>query len=153
MKIGIISDTHGLIRPEAKQALAGCAAILHAGDIGEESVLAELEAIAPMHAVRGNIDSGAWARKYPATDLITLEGHHFYLIHDLEELDLDPVAAGVDVVISGHSHRPKIELRAGVLYCNPGSAGPRRCSLPIGVAHIYLAGGKMRAEYIELDVS
>lgn len=110
MKIGIISDTHGLVRPEAKKALAGCAAILHAGDIGDESVLVELATIAPVHAVRGNIDSGAWARKYPASELIALDGRHFYLMHDLNELDLDPVAAGVDVVITGHSHRPPIAL-------------------------------------------
>jgi hypothetical protein len=152
MKIGIISDTHGLVRPEARRALAGCAAILHAGDIGDEAVLVALEAIAPLHVVRGNVDSGAWAQKYPASNLVTLEGRNFYLIHDMDELDLDPVAAGVDVVITGHSHRPKIELRDGVLYCNPGSAGPRRFSLPISVAHIYLADGKMRAEYVELNV-
>lgn len=153
MKIGIISDTHGLVRPAAMRAMAGCAVILHAGDIGDEAVLAELATIAPVHAVRGNTDSGAWARQYPASELITFEGRHFYLIHNLDELDLDPVAAGVDVVITGHSHHPKIELHEGVLYCNPGSAGPRRFSLPVSVAHIYLAEGKMHAECIELEVS
>lgn len=148
--IGVISDTHGLLRPEAARLLTGCAAILHAGDIGDEQVAIELAKIAPLYAVRGNIDRGEWARHYPATDLVAIEGHYFYLLHNLKDLDIDPLAAGVGVVVSGHSHRPGIELRDGVLYCNPGSAGPRRFSLPVTLAYLYLDPNRVTGEIVHI---
>ena len=144
MRIGIISDTHGLLRPEAVERLAGVDHILHAGDIGRPDVIAVLREIAPTTAVRGNIDSDAWAAGYPLTARITLGGRSFYVLHNRAELDLDPVAGRIDVVVSGHSHRPKVETVDGVLYLNPGSAGPRRFSLPIALATIELDGGAMR---------
>ncbi len=144
MRIGIISDTHGLLRPEAVERLVGVDHIIHAGDIGRPEVIAGLSKIAPTTAVRGNVDSGEWAAAYPLTARVTLGGRSFHLLHNLAELDLDPVAAGIDVVVSGHSHRPKAETVGGVLYLNPGSAGPRRFSLPIALATIELTGDAIR---------
>ena len=150
--IGVISDTHGLMRPEAIAALHGSDFIIHAGDIGKPEVLDELREVAPVFAVRGNIDKGKWAETLPASEVVQTGDKYLYVLHNLDELDLDPVAAGFHAVITGHSHRPKIEDRDGVLYLNPGSAGPRRFSLPIAVARIELAGDKLRGEIIELQV-
>jgi len=136
MRIGVISDTHGLVRPEALAALAGSELIVHAGDVGGPEVLEALAAIAPVRAVRGNNDKGAWAAKLPEIDIVEVGGHALYLIHDVKELDLDAGAAGFAAVIAGHSHRPRNEVVGGVLYFNPGSAGPRRFSLPITVGRI-----------------
>lgn len=144
MKIGIISDTHGLLRPEAVERLAGVRHIIHAGDIGRPDVISDLRKIAPVTAVRGNVDRDEWAAGYPQTELVKLGGRVFYVLHNLAELDLDPAAAGVDVVVSGHSHQPRIETRDGVVYLNPGSAGPRRFSLPIALATLDLSGKEIR---------
>ena len=133
MIVGVISDTHGLVRPEALAALAGVEHIVHAGDIGGDAVLDALRAIAPVTAVRGNNDHGS---PLPETQMIELGGRTFYVLHDLNELDLDPRAAGVDVVVAGHSHKPLHEVRGGVCYLNPGSAGPRRFKLPIALARV-----------------
>ena len=145
MIIGLISDTHGVLREEARRALAGVARILHAGDIGTPEVLTELAAIAPVHAVRGNNDTGAWARRIPVSEAVQLEGIAAYVLHDLHELDLDPTAAGFAVVVSGHSHRPEVAERDGVLYVNPGSAGPRRFKLPVSVGFLEITHGTARA--------
>jgi uncharacterized protein len=144
MKIGIISDTHGLLRPEAVEALRGVDHIIHGGDIGRPEVIAGLRSIAPTTAVRGNVDRDAWAGAYPNTEFVRLGGRTFYVLHNRDELDLDPAAAGIDVVVSGHSHRPKIETVDGVLYLNPGSAGPRRFTLPIALATLELMADAMR---------
>jgi hypothetical protein len=144
MRIGIISDTHGLLRPEATERLAGVHYIIHAGDIGRPGVILELRKIAPIMAIRGNIDRGEWAAAYPDTALVKLGGRLIYVLHNLKELDLDPAAAGIDVVVSGHSHRPKIETVGDVLYLNPGSAGPRRFTLPIALATLELTGDALR---------
>lgn len=134
MRIGIISDTHGLLRPEAIERLAGADHIIHAGDIGAPEVIEGLRRIAPTTAIRGNIDRGEWAKDYPDAELVVLGGRALYVVHNLNEIKLDPAASGFDVIISGHSHRPKIETKNGVLFVNPGSAGPRRFKLPIAVA-------------------
>lgn len=148
--VGVISDTHGLLRPEAKAALQGCDAIIHAGDIGKPEVLTELEAIAPLTAIRGNVDK--WAASLPDTEVIELEGRCLYILHDVNELDLDPRAAGFDAVISGHSHKPRIEHSEGVLYLNPGSAGPRRFKLPVAVARLIVSEGRLDPTIVELEV-
>ena len=149
--VGVISDTHGLLRPQAVAALAGCNCILHAGDIGQQEVLAGLRAIAPVVAVRGNVDFG-WAKALPETTLVDIAGRRILLLHNLAEIEIDPRAAGLDVVIAGHSHRPEIETRDGVLYVNPGSAGPRRFTLPIAVAQIEITDRGVEARIIELSV-
>jgi putative phosphoesterase len=131
--IGVISDTHGLLRPEAMETLRGVEHILHAGDVGDPSILDSLRNLAPVTAIRGNIDVDGPCSQLPATEVVTLHGHTFYMLHDRHALDLDPGAAGFSAVISGHSHKPLIEWRAGVLYMNPGSAGPRRFSLPVSI--------------------
>lgn len=151
MRIGVISDTHGLLRPQALAALAGSELILHAGDIGAPEVLAALEAIAPVAAVRGNNDTEPWAEALPETRVVEAGGLRFYLLHDLKTLALDPLAAGFDAVLSGHSHKPLAETRAGVLYLNPGSAGPRRFRLPITLARLRLAEGRINSELLHLD--
>ena len=148
--IGVISDTHGLLRPEALAALRGSSHILHAGDVGDIDILDALKQIAPVTAIRGNIDTEGPTAQLLATEVVELEGHLIYLLHSLADLDLKPAAAGMSVVISGHSHKPKIETRTGVLYLNPGSAGPRRFSLPITVAHLHL-DATPRAEIITLS--
>ena len=133
-RIGIISDTHGLLRPEAEQRLAGVDHIIHAGDIGRADIVDRLRRIAPVTAIRGNIDTAPWANAYPETETVRLDGRCFYVVHDVHDLQIDPAACSVDVVISGHSHRARVETINGVLYLNPGSAGPRRFSLPVTLA-------------------
>jgi putative phosphoesterase len=152
LRIGLISDTHDLLRPQARHALAGVAHILHAGDICADYVLADLAGIAPVTAVRGNNDRGAWARGLQATALVEIGGVFLYMVHDLAELDIDPRAAGVQAVIYGHSHRPRIEERAGVLYVNPGSAGPRRFTLPVSVGFLEIAAGSVTARLQTLQI-
>jgi len=136
MTIGVISDTHGLLRPEAIEALAGVDRILHAGDVGDPGILDRLRAIAPITAIRGNVDVRGVCASLPATEVVELAGRLFYLVHSLDDLDVDPVAAGISAVVTGHSHRVKVEQRAGVLYLNPGSAGPRRFDLPVTLAKV-----------------
>jgi putative phosphoesterase len=152
MKIGVISDTHGLLRPEAEQCLAGVDHIIHAGDIGWPEVIAGLSRIAPVMAIKGNVDTADWAARYPDTRTIKLGGRVIYVLHDVNQLKLEPVAAGIDVVISGHSHRPDIETVDGVLYLNPGSAGPRRFSLPITLAILELTESSIRPVIHQLGV-
>jgi putative phosphoesterase len=151
--VGVISDTHGLLRPEAVLALAGARFIVHGGDVGDENILRTLEAIAPLTVVRGNTDTDAWARRLPRTAVLDVDGVRIYAIHDIGELDIDPPAAGVSVVVFGHSHRPGIEQRGNVLYLNPGSAGPRRFDLPVSVARLAVDGRTARAEIIEITPS
>jgi uncharacterized protein len=150
MVIGVISDTHGLLRPEALAALRGCNPILHAGDIGSADVLEQLRKLAPVFAVRGNNER--WAELLPETEVVDVQNFRLYLLHDLHTLDLDPAAAGFHAVISGHSHRAKIEEKQGVLYFNPGSAGPRRFRLPVSIGRLTLSKRKLRGEIIELKV-
>ncbi len=149
--IGVISDTHGLLRPEASNALRGAEHILHAGDVGDITILDRLRAIAPVTAIRGNIDTNGPTAQLPATQAIELNGHLIYMLHSIADLDLKPEAAGISVVIFGHSHKPLIDIHKGVLYFNPGSAGPRRFKLPITVAHLYL-DLQPRAEIITLAI-
>jgi putative phosphoesterase len=146
MLIGIISDTHGLLRPEALVALAGVEHIIHAGDIGSPEIIPRLEELAPVTAIRGNVDTQPWTRELPAREVVTLAGRTIYVIHDRGDLDLDPVAAGFDLVISGHSHRPKTETVGDIVYLNPGSAGPRRFKLPVTLATVDLAASVLRPE-------
>jgi putative phosphoesterase len=150
--IGVISDTHGLLRPQAVAALQGSALIIHAGDVGRPEILEELRRIAPVVAVRGNVDSGAWAMSLPQSEMVEHDGIRLYVIHILEDLDLDPPTAGFHAVITGHTHRPKMESKDGVLYFNPGSAGPRRFDLPVSVGRLLVADGKLRGEIITLTV-
>jgi putative phosphoesterase len=150
VRIGLISDTHGLLRPEASAFLAGCDRIVHAGDVGDARVLDALAAIAPLVAVRGNNDRGEWARGLAETERVTLGAVSLYLLHDLAEIDLEPKAAGIQVVVSGHSHQPRIERRDGVLYVNPGSAGPRRFRLPIAAAELLVEGASVTPRLVEL---
>ena len=150
-RIGLISDTHGLLRPEALEALRGSERIVHAGDIGDPRILDALGAIAPLIAVRGNNDRGAWAARLPSVAHVSVAGVQLLVIHDLAQLERDPAAEGIGVVVAGHSHRPSIERRDGVLYVNPGSAGPRRFHLPIAVAMLEIAAARIEARAIELD--
>jgi putative phosphoesterase len=148
--VGVISDTHGLVRPEALDALRGSHRIVHAGDVGAPAVLEALRALAPVTAVRGNNDRGEWAATLPASEAVEVAGRRLYVLHDLHALDLDPAAGGFAAVIAGHSHKPAIEERNGILFVNPGSAGPRRFTLPIAVARLRLSGTKIAAEAILL---
>ncbi len=148
--IGIISDTHGLLRPEAVEALRDVDLILHAGDVGSSEVLETLKQIAPVVAVRGNNDKGHWADDLPQWEVAEVGSISIYMIHDVKELDLVPGAAGFQVVVSGHSHKPSVEERKGVLYVNPGSAGPRRFSLPVTIARLKVSGEVASAEVVEL---
>jgi uncharacterized protein len=150
LRVGVISDTHGLLRAEARAFLVGCDYILHAGDIGGAALLDELEVLAPVTAVRGNNDQEPWAKHLKKTELVRLGGIFAYLIHDLSLLDIDPSANGIRIVISGHSHRPLIETREGVLYINPGSCGPRRFKLPISVGELIVEESALRARTLEL---
>jgi uncharacterized protein len=150
-RIGLVSDTHGLMRPSALEALTGVDRIVHAGDVGDAAVLRALEAVAPVTAIRGNNDKGRWAKHLPGTEIVDVDGSLLYVIHDLAELDLDPAAAGFQAVVSGHSHQPKIERRDGVLYVNPGSIGPRRFKLPIALALLGVDGTQLDARIVELD--
>jgi uncharacterized protein len=152
MKVGVISDTHGLLRPEAIEALRGSELIVHAGDVGTADVLEALSAIAPTVAVRGNVDTGDVAAALPETEVVEVGRVHLYVLHDLSQLDLDPKAAGFAAVIFGHSHQPAAEVKDGVLYLNPGSAGPRRFSLPVAVARLLIAGERLSAEIVELQI-
>ena len=149
--LGVISDTHGLVRPEALAALKGVERIVHAGDIGSPEVLEALERVAPVTAVRGNNDRGGWARTIPETEVVEVGGVSLYLLHDLHELDLEPRAAGFAAVISGHSHQPRLEERDGILYLNPGSAGPRRFKLPISLARLTVAEKRVKAQLVTLQ--
>jgi uncharacterized protein len=151
-RIGVISDTHGLVRPQALRALAGADLIVHAGDVGSPDVLEALRAVAPVVAVRGNNDRGTWAAALAETEVVETDGRSLYVLHDLKELDLDPRVAGFDAVIAGHSHQPRIERRDGVLYLNPGSAGPRRFRLPIAIAWLAVEAAGLDAEIVHLDV-
>ncbi len=146
--VGVISDTHGLLRPEAVNALRGSQLIIHAGDVGRPEVLEALREVAPVIVVKGNVDTASWARALPAHDFVDVEGHVIYVLHNLSELDVDPVAAGISVVVSGHTHTPMMEWRRGVLFLNPGSAGPRRFTLPITVARLSCDAREIRAELI-----
>jgi putative phosphoesterase len=148
--IGVISDTHGLLRPEAIAALRGSDHIIHAGDVGAPEILEKLSTIAPVTAIRGNIDKCDWARNLPETQAIELGGVLIYVLHDLPKLDLKPKAAGFSVVVSGHSHVPKQEVHDGVLYFNPGSAGPRRFKLPVSIGRLIVENRSVRAEVLEL---
>ena len=149
--IGVISDTHGLLRPEALEALRGASHILHAGDVGDIGILEALRTIAPVTAIRGNIDTSGPTDLLPPTEAIELGGRLIYMLHSLADLDLKPEAAGISVVIFGHSHKPSVEMRRGVLYVNPGSAGPRRFKLPISVAHLWVEAVP-RAEIVTLSI-
>ena len=151
--LGVISDTHGLVRPEALAALAGVERIVHAGDIGAPEVLTALGRIAPVTAVRGNNDRDRWAADIPETDVLEIGDVSLYVLHDLHELDLDPRAAGFAAVIAGHSHQPRREERDGVLYLNPGSAGPRRFKLPISLARLTVAGRRVQANLVTLEIA
>jgi putative phosphoesterase len=151
MIIGVISDTHGLLRPEAEEHLASVAHIIHAGDIGSAEIVPRLRAIAPTTAIRGNVDTQEWAREFPTLEAVTLAGRSICVLHDLGDLNLDPVTAGFNIVISGHSHRPRVETIDGVLYLNPGSAGPRRFRLPITLATLDLGEDAILPEIHQLS--
>ena len=152
MRIGLISDTHGLLRPQAVEALKGVSLIIHAGDIGEPQVLEDLGRIAPVRAVKGNTDRGEWARELPLTQVVEVGAVQLYVLHDLHTLDLEPQAAGLAAVIFGHSHRPHLERKDGVLYLNPGSAGPRRFTLPVSLAYLQVQGQNLQMEFVPLLV-
>lgn len=151
LRIGLISDTHGLLRPEAVEFLRGCDHIVHGGDIHKPGILEHLARISPVTAVRGNNDKGAWADILPDTELVHFAEKRIYVIHDISQIDIDPHAAQVDVVVYGHSHKPSIEERNGVLYINPGSAGPRRFKLPITVGELSIDNGTLRSRVVELS--
>jgi uncharacterized protein len=153
MRIGVISDTHGLLRPEAIELLRGSEHIIHAGDIGSAGIIPALEKIAPVTAIRGNIDNEAWAQRFPETQVVELGGVNLYLIHDVNALDLNPKAAGFAAVISGHSHVPKQEMKDGVLYFNPGSAGPRRFRLPVSVGRLEVGRGEVSATIVPVTLA
>lgn len=152
IRIGLISDTHGLLRPQALDALLGASLILHGGDIGKPEILERLRALAPVLAVRGNNDSAAWAAAVPETQTLDIGGIRLHMLHDVKDLKADPAAAGYRVVVSGHSHRPSVQSRAGILFVNPGSAGPRRFSLPVSVALLDIEDGEPKARIALLDV-
>ena len=149
-RIGIISDTHGLLRPEALAALAGVTHILHAGDVGDPEILKRLALIAPVTAIRGNVDAAGPCARLPATEYVTITGTNLYMLHDLHALDLDPASAGIAAVIYGHSHKPFIAYRKGVLFFNPGAAGPRRFSLPVSVGLLAIQGKELQPRLVTL---
>ena len=150
MRIGVISDTHGLLRPEALSALAGVELILHAGDVDRPEILDALRRVAPVSAVRGNVDRGAWASRLPLADVVPTDGGNIYMLHDLGALDLDPSAAGLAAVVYGHSHRHQVRYQDGVLYLNPGSAGPRRFDLPVTLALLDATPARLGVEILDL---
>jgi len=150
MRIGVISDTHGLLRPEALDALVGVQLLIHAGDVGAPEILTQLKAIAPVFAVRGNVDTQSWAQELPMTTVVETSGFQFYVLHNLRDLDLNPQAAGFDAVISGHTHQAEQRLEGGVLYLNPGSAGPRRFQLPVTLALLEVSRKPWKVEIIRL---
>ena len=151
-KIGILSDTHGLLRPEVVSAISDCDIIIHAGDVGDPSILEKLGQMAPVHAVKGNTDKGKWAETLPLTEGVEVDGHFFYILHEIEHLDLDPVAAKFEMVIFGHSHEPELKEKDSVFYLNPGSAGPHRFSLPVTIAKVIVNAGGLIPEIIMLNV-
>jgi uncharacterized protein len=153
LRIGLVSDTHGLVRPEVLDFLRGCDHILHAGDIGSAGVLEQFAALAPLTAVRGNNDHGVWAEDLPETAVVVLGAIRCLVLHDLAELAIDPIAQGIAVVVSGHSHKPMIEQRGAVTYANPGSAGPRRFALPIAVGEMLINGVNVSARWVQLTDS
>jgi uncharacterized protein len=150
LRVALLSDTHGLMRSEARAFALGCDYIVHGGDIGSPEILEDLAQIAPLIAVRGNNDREPWAAHLPETEMIRIGGAFIYVVHDISQLDIEPRAAGVQAVVSGHSHRPSIEEREGVLYVNPGSCGPRRFKLPISVGELLVSGGAVSARTVEL---
>jgi uncharacterized protein len=150
VRVGVISDTHGLLRPEARAFLAGCDYIIHGGDVGPHGILEELALMAPLITVKGNNDTEPWAARLPETELIRVGNIFVYVIHNLAQLDIDPAAAGVRVVVCGHSHKPTIEEHGGILYVNPGSCGPRRFKLPISAGEISVSGSAVRARIVDL---
>ena len=150
MRIGVISDTHGLLRPEAQRALQGVQLILHAGDVGAPGILTQLKLIAPVFAVRGNVDTESWAAELPLTTVVEISGFHFYVLHNLRELDLNPQAAGFDAVITGHTHQAEQRYDADVLYLNPGSAGPRRFQLPVTLALLEISKKPWEVKILQL---
>src|SRR5690606_35431024 len=150
LRLGLISDTHNLLRPEAADALRGVDAILHLGDICKVEILDQLAKIAPVTAIRGNNDQGDWAQTLPEQLQLELLGYRLFLIHDLKQMDLSPVQSGFDIVLSGHCHKPSVNRNQGILYCNPGSAGPRRFKLPITVGYLHLSKAGAQAEIVEL---
>jgi putative phosphoesterase len=152
IRVGVISDTHGLLRPEALKALQGADHILHAGDVGDAAILDALRAIALVNAIRGNTDEGGPCSHLPSTELVELGENNIYMLHDVKRLDLNPEAAGISAVIFGHSHKPFVEWRRGVLFLNPGSAGPRRFELPVTLAWLSIEGGSLSAQIVHLDV-
>jgi hypothetical protein len=150
IEVGVISDTHGLVRPEALRALEGVELIVHAGDVGSPDVLDALRAVAPVHAVRGNVDRGVWTESLPETAVVEVAGRSLYVLHDRAELDLDPATAGFAAVIFGHSHRPHHEEKDGVVFLNPGAAGPRRFRLPVSLARVTVDEARVDVRMIEL---
>jgi hypothetical protein len=152
LSIGVISDTHGLLRPEAVISLEGSDHILHAGDIGDPSILTRLRKLAPLTAIRGNVDTQSWARRLPTTAVVELAGITIYMLHNLDELDLNPAAAGFRVVVYGHSHHPMMEEKNGVLYFNPGSAGPRRFKLPVSIGTLTIHDDQVDGELVRLEI-
>ncbi len=152
-RVGVVSDTHGLIRPEALDALRDSDLIIHCGDIGGPTVLDALRTLAPVRAIRGNNDKGGWACDLPTHDVVEVGNHAIYVLHNLAELDLDPATAGFTAVVSGHSHKPMIEERGKILFVNPGSAGPRRFRLPVTLATLALRSGRCEARIVELALS
>lgn len=152
MRIGVISDTHGLLRPKALTALQGAEHMLHAGDVGDPAILDTLRTIAPVTAIRGNIDEGGPCNHLPPTELLELNGRYIYMLHDVKKLDLSPEAASISAVVFGHSHKPLIEHRRNVLFLNPGSAGPRRFQLPVTVAWLHIEGDRLRALIVQLEI-
>jgi putative phosphoesterase len=153
VKVGLIADTHGLLRPEAMEALRGSDYIVHGGDVGDPDILRALAAIAPVTAVRGNNDKGSWASSLPTTEVLPIGETLIYVVHDLADLDLDPGAAGFQAVVSGHSHRPRCESRNGVVFVNPGSSGPRRFHLPVAVARLVVSPTGIEPQVLELRVT
>ena len=150
MRVGVISDTHGLLRPEAVAALRDAEHILHAGDVGDIAIVEQLRELAPLTVIRGNIDRRGPCAQLPATEWVQLAGHSLYLLHNLDDLDLNPAAAGISVIVSGHSHKPNVQWRSGVLYFNPGSAGPRRFSLPVSVGFLEIDDAGVQAKIVSL---
>ena len=148
--IGLISDTHGLLRDRALEALRGSELIIHAGDVGQPEILTKLRQLAPVIAVKGNIDKGSWASEWPATAMVEAGPATIYVLHDIQELDLDPAAAGIQIIVSGHSHKPSSTEKSGVLYINPGSAGPRRFRLPVTLALLDLAATPWSVTFVDL---
>lgn len=153
MRVGILSDTHGLLRPQALAALQGSDCIIHGSDIGNADILEQLAALAPLTVVRGNNDSGGWAAAIRDTETVELDGVRIHVVHDLQQLTIDPAAERITVVVSGHSHKPMVQQRGPVLYVNPGSAGPRRFKLPVSVAQLLIQRGQVTARIVELSIA